>query len=198
MTPVLIALMLVALSVAPARGAPGDPRLVDGTLVWPPALGTERVIILRDDDGRVFYGDITSARRLTAGPITAGMRLAFAGVEGAHARLVIATAFGTGITAAPTPPIATARPVTASASAGRGERTPTDGVIGASRIHGVIREADGRSLVVQTSDGDIVTIDVSGLRDIPATVSPGATVDVIAVPTELTLKAAGFAAPRRR
>jgi len=56
-----VALVLVAHAVAVA--GPGDPRLVNGVLEWPRAVTNESFLVVRGDDGAVYYVGIAAARR---------------------------------------------------------------------------------------------------------------------------------------
>ena len=55
----LIALALAEVLTTPVLAAPGDPRLVQGTIEWPAALASEPVVIVRGDDGRVSASSAT-------------------------------------------------------------------------------------------------------------------------------------------
>jgi len=48
-----VALILNVVFAGTALAAPGDPRLIQGALEWPPALSSgETFIVVRGDDGR--------------------------------------------------------------------------------------------------------------------------------------------------
>jgi len=71
-------------SSSPARtlAAPGptDPRLIQGTLEWPPALsGGETFIVVRGGDGRVYYADVMAAQRHVHGALNAGSHITLLG-----------------------------------------------------------------------------------------------------------------------
>src|SRR3989475_8974982 len=57
-----------------AHAAPGDPRLVQGVLEWPTKLTAEPFVVIRTEDGRWYYADIKSARRLEPAALTVGAR----------------------------------------------------------------------------------------------------------------------------
>ena len=101
----------LALSVVLARAvvaAPGDPRLIQGALEWPPALtGAEPFIVVRGDDGRVYYADVRAAQRYVQGALSAGGHIALLGLESTKPQEIIAVALGSGDAAAP---VACARP----------------------------------------------------------------------------------------
>src|SRR5262249_40738769 len=85
---------------ASAHAAPGDPRLVQGTLEWPDKLTAEPFVVVRTEDGRSYYAEIKSAKRLESGPLTAGTRVAVLGAEAARPHEITAIAIGSGDAAA--------------------------------------------------------------------------------------------------
>src|SRR2546422_2351832 len=91
----VLALSLVL--AGPAFGTPGDPRLIQGTLEWPPTLaGGEPFVVLRGDDGRIYYVDVMAARRQVQGVLSAGSRMTLVGLEGTKAHEIVAVALGSG------------------------------------------------------------------------------------------------------
>jgi hypothetical protein len=97
MTLALITLLLfTAALTAPAQAAPGDPRFVQGTLEWPAMLTREPVIVVRGDDGHVYYCDVTEAVRHRADGLRAGGRVSVLGIEAARAHELTSIAVGTG------------------------------------------------------------------------------------------------------
>ncbi len=96
-----IALTLSVVLAAPALGGPGDPRLIQGKLEWPATLsGSEPFIVLRGDDGRVYYADVMAAQRYVQGSLSAGGHTALLGLEGIKPHEILAVALGSGDTAA--------------------------------------------------------------------------------------------------
>jgi len=83
-----------------AHAAPGDPRLVQGVLEWPTTLTAEPFVVIRTEDGRWYYADIKSARRLEPAALTVGARVAVLGTEAARPHEITALAFGSGDAAA--------------------------------------------------------------------------------------------------
>ena len=79
MKPALTAAALLLLA-GPAMAAPGDPRAVRGNLEWPAVLSAEPFIVVRGDDGRLYYADVARARRMTPGAIAGAISLV--GIEG--------------------------------------------------------------------------------------------------------------------
>jgi hypothetical protein len=94
--------MLLAVAFG-AGAAPGDPRLVTGVLEWPRTITNEPFVVVRGDDGALYYVGVTSARR--EGAATAGARVAVLGTEGRSAHEINAFALSSG----PTPEAALAQ-----------------------------------------------------------------------------------------
>ena len=74
----VLALAILGLSTGTTLAAPGEPRVVQGTLEWPAAVSTQPFVVIRGDDGRMYYADINSAQRRTAGQLAAGTRVSAA------------------------------------------------------------------------------------------------------------------------
>src|SRR5438093_11960877 len=87
-----VAFVLVAHVVAVA--GPGDPRLVTGVLEWPRTVTNEPFIVVRGDDGVLYYVGIAAARRDAA--LAAGARVAVLGLEGRTAHEISALGVGAG------------------------------------------------------------------------------------------------------
>jgi hypothetical protein len=99
MTSVHLLLACVLLLVSPliAVAAPGDPRLVNGVLDWPRAVTTESFVIVRGDDGVLYYVGVAAARR-DAG-VAAGARVSVLGIEGRSPHEITAFTLASGPTA---------------------------------------------------------------------------------------------------
>ena len=111
---VLACLLVLAAPLTAAAGQ-GDPRLVNGVLEWPRALTNESFVIVRGDDGVLYYVGVASARR--EGTPAAGARVAVLGIEGRSAHEVTAVGIGIGTTAdAALAQLQGARPAPAAAS----------------------------------------------------------------------------------
>ena len=111
---VLACLLVLAAPLTAAAGQ-GDPRLVNGVLEWPRALTNESFVIVRGDDGVLYYVGVASARR--EGTPAAGARVAVLGIEGRSAHEVTAVGLGIGTTAdAALAHLQGARPAPAAAS----------------------------------------------------------------------------------
>jgi hypothetical protein len=91
----LACVTLVATPLIAVAG-PGDPRLVNGVLEWPRTVTTESFVIVRGDDGVLYYVGLGAARR--DGTVTAGARIAVLGIEGRSAHEITAVGFGSGAT----------------------------------------------------------------------------------------------------
>lgn len=93
-----LVLACITLVAAPliAVAAPGDPRLVNGVLEWPRAVTNESFVIVRGDDGVLYYVGLAATRR--DGTMTAGARVAVLGIEGRSAHEITAVGFGSGAT----------------------------------------------------------------------------------------------------
>src|SRR5262249_48283974 len=93
----VVALTLSVALAGPALAAPGDPRLIQGTLEWPPAVPSgEPFIVVRGDDGRVYYADVMAAQRYAQGALSAGGHIALLGLESTKPYEIIAVALGSG------------------------------------------------------------------------------------------------------
>lgn len=164
--PVLLALLMLA---APAAAAPGDPRVVQGTLEWPATLGAEPFVIVRGEDGRAYYADVASAQRRTPGALTSGTRLAVVGVEGPRPYEITAMAIGAGDAASlgiPVPPPAGPQPSAAVAppvSAAVAPPPPATPAESLWRLQGTVQEVAGRSVRLRARDGSDHLVDVSQL-----------------------------------
>src|SRR5689334_8418278 len=93
--PVLaVVVFLGALGAQPGASfaGPGDPRLVNGVVEWPRIVSNEPFIVVRGDDGVLYYVTIATARRDAA--LTGGSRVAVLGLEGRSAHEVTALGIG--------------------------------------------------------------------------------------------------------
>jgi hypothetical protein len=92
---VLACITLVATPLI-AFAAPGDPRLVNGVLEWPRTVANESFVIVRGDDGVLYYVGLAATRR--DGTLAAGARVSVLGIEGRNAHEITAVGFGSGAT----------------------------------------------------------------------------------------------------
>ena len=215
----MIALALSVGLAGPALAAPGDPRIIQGALEWPPALaGGESFIVIRGDDARVYYADVMAAQRHVQGALSAGSHIALLGLEGTKPHEIIAVALGSGDAAAlslalaqavptrapmPPPPPSTAPAavvppappaVPAVPPVRREERRPARGEEGRwVTLRGSVHGIAGENLFLKRDDGRVVVIDISKLD--PSTWQRfrlGAPVTVVAVPVGNKFQATGF------
>jgi hypothetical protein len=128
---ILLLLLLLGVPLV-ASAAPGDPRLVSGVLEWPGVVANEPFVIVRGDDGVLYYIGVKAARR--EGAVTAGARVSVLGIEGRSATEITAIGIGSGSSAeaalaqlqGPRPPAPAAPPSPAPApTPAREAPTPT-------------------------------------------------------------------------
>jgi hypothetical protein len=149
----------LACSAGVVHAAPGDPRIVQGTLEWPPALTAEPFVVIRGEDGRVYYADLSTAQRRGAAGLTVGARVAALGVEGNQPHELAALAFGAGDAAtlglpgAPPPAAALPSPVPA----------PGPGVEPMWRLDGHVRSVAGATVTLRTDEGQTHAVDATSL-----------------------------------
>jgi hypothetical protein len=222
-----LCLPVLALGIASlAHAAPGDPVTLRGTLAWPQTLEAQPFAVVRLDDGRFFYADLSSVQR--QGPIAAGARILLLGVEGARPHEVTGVAIGPGDSVVAAPPAAppaepAASPATAASPRGDVSTTATPrtraeegrSLEGRSesperrsespeRIEGTLASLRNKVLTIRVGDRavevDVAKISASALQGVKA----GDRVIVFAVSERgQTLTAVGFVhasapAPRAR
>ena len=189
----LVTLALLALSATSAPASPGDPRVLQGTLEWPATVTNEPFVVLRGEDGRLYYADISVAQRRTPEAIRAGSRVAMLGVEGARPYEIAAIAVGSGdassLGLAPTSPPSS--PSVSAPSAALASATPADTMW---RVDGTVQAVTGTNVSLRTTSGRAVTIDLSQLNDKTLkALQPGDRVALFGVPrTDHKLVANGF------
>lgn len=158
----LVALAILGLSAGAAAAAPGEPRVLQGTLEWPATVANEPFVVLRGEDGRLYYADISGAQRRTPDPMRSGSRIAVVGLEGARPHEIAAIAVGAGDAASLglTPPSATA-----SASIPSTAVTPGPPPEDMWRLDGTVQAVSGKSVTLRRADGKTVSVDASQLDD---------------------------------
>jgi hypothetical protein len=168
----LLALALVGLGAGAALAAPGDPRVIQGTLEWPATLANEPFVVIRGEDGRQYYADIANAQRRTTDPMTSGTHVAVLGVEGSRPYEIAGIAIGAGDAAslnltAPGAPTAAApsAPTSPSASVPSTAVAPAPPAEPLWRVDGTVESLSGNSLTLRTGEGRTSTVDVSQLSD---------------------------------
>jgi hypothetical protein len=119
----LLALLLGLLAATPASSAPGEPRLIQGTLEWPPELATQKFVVVRADTGELYYVDVSTAQRRISVALTGGTRIALLGIEGVKAQEITALAISGGDATALARAITTGVPHDAATA---GARPPAD------------------------------------------------------------------------
>jgi hypothetical protein len=160
----LIALAILALFSGTASAAPGDPRVVQGTLEWPPSLSAEPFIVLRSEDGRLVYVDISAAQRRIPGALTAGSRVAVLAVEGARPYEMAAMAVGAGDASALGLTLPPAAPMPA-ASIPSTPPAPSATPEPLWRLDGTVQSVSGTAITLRTGDGQTHTVEASQLSD---------------------------------
>jgi hypothetical protein len=217
-----ITLILSVVLAGPTLAAPGpgDPRLIQGTLEWPAALsGGEPFIVLRGDDGRVYYADVMAAQRRVQGALSAGSQIAILGLEGTRPYEVLAVALGSGDAAAlslalaqatattpptpappsSTPPAAVVPPAPPAAPAPAPparleEGRPARGEEARSVIlRGSVYGVTGQNLFIKRDDSTVVVVDISKLAPSTSLLRPGSPVAVLAIPVGNKFLATGLA-----
>ena len=155
----LMALTVLVFWAGAAFAAPGDPRVVQGSLEWPSTLSAEPFVVVRGEDGRLYYIDVSVAQR-RAGAVTAGSRVAALGVEGSRPHEVAALIFGAGDAASlGLTPI---RSVPAAAIASPSP-APSAAAEPMWRLDGTVQSVSGTLLTVQADNGKTRTVDVNQL-----------------------------------
>lgn len=206
-----VAILTLGVALAgPAVAGPGDPHLIQGSLEWPPTLsGGEPFIVVRGDDGRVYYADIMAAQRYAQTTLSAGGHVALLGLESTKPHEIVAVALGSGDAAAlslalaqPTPTTTVASPPapspvppgvpapaqavepTAMSPAPLKDGHPSRLEEGRSMtLRGSVYGVAGTNLFVRGDDGHVVVVDISRLDPSTARrLRPGSPVIVLAVP----------------
>lgn len=184
MRPLVLTLAALALLTEIAAAAPGDPRIVKGTLEWPATLSTEPIAVVRGDDGALYYVEASTAERLGA-PITG--RVSVVGIEGTKPQELSAVIIGAGdsaLTSIETPSV----PGDVAAS------PRTDSSDDLWRVHGKVRAVTVSDIIVETPYGQAVRVDASNLSPwTRQTLRPGDEVKLYGVPqADRRLVANGF------
>lgn len=154
----LAALALVTLLAGNALAAPGEPRVVQGTLEWPASLSAEPFVVVRGEDWRLYYVDVSAVQRRVPGAVTAGSRVAVVGVEGSRPHEVAAVAFGPGdATTLGLTPSSLAPALSVSVPS-----TPEP----MWRLDGIVQSVSGSLVTVRRQDGRTQAVDVSQLSTV--------------------------------
>jgi hypothetical protein len=158
-----------------------------GSLEYPPSLSSDPVAVIRGDDGRSYYIDVSTAQRIGTAPISG--RVSVVGVEGMRPYEISAVAISAGDDAlsvlapgtpvpAPgvpvvpqpsasvpsmvVPPAAVAPPPAALAAppAVSASAAPSEDLW---QVQGKVKSVNGREMAVETARGETVRVDVSKL-----------------------------------
>jgi hypothetical protein len=169
-----------------AAAAPGDPRILKGTLEWPATLAAETIAVVRSDDGALYYVDASGSERLGA-PITG--RVSIVGIEGMKAQEISAVVIGGGdsaLAALESPRIPGSTEVSASPR--------TESIDDMWKVQGKVRAVSLGDIVVDTPHGQSVRVDASNLSPwTKQTLRPGDEVRLFGVPqADRRLVASGF------
>ena len=176
----ILALAILGLSTGTTLAAPGEPRVVQGTLEWPAAVTTQPFVVIRGDDGRMYYADINSAQRRTPGPLAAGSRVAVLGIEGSRPYEIAGIAIGAGDAAAlGLVPGASSEP---SASVSSGSAAPAEDMW---RVDGTVETVNGSTVGLRGLDGRTRSVDLSQLSESTwRTLRPGERISVFGAPRD--------------
>ena len=184
MKALFVTLASVAFLTEIAAAAPGDPRIVKGTLEWPATLASEPIAVVRGDDGALYYVEATSAERVAA-PITG--RVSVVGIEGMKPQELSAVIIGSGDSAI--------KSIETPAAPGDVAASPTtDSSDDLWRVSGKVRAVTISDIIVETNQGQTVRIDASKLSPwTRQTLRPGDEVKLYGVPqADRRLVANGF------
>jgi hypothetical protein len=181
MKALFITLASIAFLTEIAAAAPGDPRIVKGTLEWPATLASEPIAVVRGVDGALYSGEATSAERVAA-PITG--RISVVGIEGMKPQELSAVIIGSGDSAIKS--VETPGDVAASPT--------TDSSDDLWRVAGKVRAVTISDIIVETNQGQTVRVDASKLSPwTRQTLHPGDEVKLYGTPqADRRLVANGF------
>jgi hypothetical protein len=184
MRPLFLTLASLLLLTDIAAAAPGDPRLLKGTLEWPATLSTEPIAVVRGDDGVLYYVEASTAERLGA-PITG--RVSVVAIEGTKPQELSAVIVGSGDSAV--------KSIETPSVPGDVAASPrTDSSDDLWRVQGKVRAVTVSDIIVETSYGEAVRVDASKLSSwTRQTLRPGDEVKLYGVPqADRQLVANGF------
>jgi hypothetical protein len=176
----VLAVAVLGLSTGTILAAPGEPRVVQGTLEWPAAVSTQPFVVIRGDDGRMYYADINSAQRRTPGQLAAGSRVAVLGIEGSRPYEIAGIAIGAGDAAAlGLVPGVSSEP---SASVSSGSAAPAEDMW---RVDGTVESVNGSTVGLRGPDGRTRSVDLSQLSESTwRALRPGERISVFGAPRD--------------
>jgi hypothetical protein len=179
----LVALAILGLSASAAAAAPGEPRVLQGTLEWPATVTNEPFVVLRGEDGRLYYADISSAQRRTPDPMKSGSRIAVAGVEGGRPHEIAAVAVGAGDAASLGLSPSTTTAAAPAASIPSIAVAPGPPAEALWRLDGTVQSVAGTSVTLRKADGKTIAVDASQLNEATLrALRPGDRVSFFGVP----------------
>jgi hypothetical protein len=138
-------LAVLLLATATTSAAPGDQRVIQGTLVWPQELTAqrvaagERVVVVQGDLGTRYTANLTAATDVPA-PLQAGTRVVVVAREGQQSEVTALR-------------IQSSAPQAARAAAE-----------GRTVVRGSVTALSGSTLILTVPGGQSVAVDISGLE----------------------------------
>jgi hypothetical protein len=165
MNRLLVAFVLVVVFAGVAHAAPGDPRVLQGVLEWPRSFSTEPFVVIRGEDGHLYYADLGSAQRRAPGALTAGSRVTVVGIEGNRPYEVAAMVIGIGDAASLGLPPGSATPSSTSTAAEPATTLPAAPSEPMWRLDGTVQSVAGKIVTLRTAQGGTSTVDLSQLGE---------------------------------
>jgi hypothetical protein len=176
----VLAVAILGLSTGAILAAPGEPRVVQGTLEWPAAVSTQPFVVIRGDDGRMYYADINSAQRRTPGQLAAGSRVAVLGIEGSRPYEIAGIAIGAGDAAALG--LVPGGGTDPSASVSSPWAAPAEDMW---RVDGTVETVNGSTVGLRGADGRTRSVDLSQLSESTwRSLRPGERISVFGAPRD--------------
>jgi hypothetical protein len=169
------ALVAVTLGVASLAGAaPGDYRLLTGTIVWPADVTIERTIVIQGDDGVTHFAELAPTESFPRARV--GDRVSVIGREGFRPTQILFAQLGHREDA----PAPAALPLAVALAPANDVRESPDVVMG------IVESVSGRSLRLTNRQGHRVEVDVAAIDPgIRQDLRPGDAVTVYA-PTRIS------------
>lgn len=161
-----------------ADAAPGDFRLITGTVIAPLEMSTERIVVIQGDDGAMHFAEFGSANGDLLPRVRAGERVQLLGREGFQTGHLLFTQVIR--REDPNGANGAALPAVVASDSTRAILDSPDVVVG------VVDSVRGPSLAVTNRRGQRVTVDISAIdADIRRDLKPGDQVTVFA-PTRIS------------
>lgn len=153
-----------------ADAAPGDYRLLTGTIVWPADVTVERTVVIQSDDGVMHFAELAPAESFARARL--GDRVSIIGREGFQPTQILFAQLGhrEDTTVAPA-----ALPTAVAITPANDIRESNDVVIG------VVESVAGRSLRLTNRQGHRIEVDVAAIDlGIRQDLRPGDAVTILA------------------